>query len=80
MPSNDSSEAWAAFKEAEQTKELTEMIKVIGVVAVILGLAFLVGQSNRRRSILRGKTANIAARALNLQHTQAIRMNQKSAT
>jgi hypothetical protein len=66
MPVSNSTAAWAAIREEQAAKEQTEMLKVVGGVAVILGLAFFVSQMNRRRSILRAKQANITSRAMSM--------------
>tara|TARA_B100001094_G_scaffold225139_1_gene219349 strand:- start:52 stop:258 length:207 start_codon:yes stop_codon:yes gene_type:complete len=66
MPVSNSTAAWAAIREDQAAKEQTEMLKVVGFVAVILGVAFFVNRINRRRSILRAKQANLTSRVLSM--------------
>ena len=66
MPVSNSSAAWAAIREKQAVEEQTEMLKVVGFVAVVLGIAFIVGQMNRRRSRLRSQQSIITQQALNL--------------
>ena len=66
MPVSNSTAAWAAIREEQAAKEQTEMLKVVGFVAVVLGIAFFVSQINKRRAMLRAKQANITQRALSM--------------
>jgi|MDTA01.1.fsa_nt_gb hypothetical protein len=69
MPVRDSSAAWAAIREEQAAKEKTEMLKVVGFVAVIIGVAFFVSQINRRRSSVRHRQSQLVSKALNIQQT-----------
>lgn len=66
MPVSNSTAAWAAIREEQAAREQTEMLKVVGFVAVVLGIAFFVSRINKRRAILRAKQASITQRALNM--------------
>ena len=64
MGVSNSDAAWNAIREEQAANEQTEMLKVVGFVAIVLGVAFFINKTNKRRSILRGKSANITASIL----------------
>ena len=41
MPGSNSTAAWDAIREEKAAKERTEMLKVVGFVAVVLGGVFI---------------------------------------